>query len=377
MRAVQFSSLESLEPWSESWNRLAGQIPFRAWEWSAAWWKCYGENQYRRTLNVTVVFSETGEMIGVAPWYCEQSRRVGRCLRFLGTGEICSDYLGILATPGCENDVALALADELSRRNQTDSNENTENQTTTWDRLDVSGVDGQDRTTKRLLELLAQREHLIHSRPAPRCWRVALPNNWEDYETLLSHSHRKQVRRLIRDYFVTGRAILHTATTTQELEQGELILFDLHQRRQKRLGNSGCFASEPFRKFHQAVMPWLLQTGQLRLHWLEVDGHPIAAEYHLMNGGIVYAYQSGIDPDALEHEPGRLAAIATLQAAINGQCHGYDFLRGDEPYKAHWRAEPRRLLEVQVIPPHATARLRHGLATAGRTMKHWLKEWVG
>src|SRR5207244_453594 len=80
---------------------------------------------------------------------------------------------------------------------------------------------------------------------------------------------------------------------------------------------------------------------RLRLHWLELDGRPVAAEYHIAGEDIVYAYQSGIEPEVLHEEPGHLAAIATLQLAIAQGYRAFDFLRGDEPYKAHWRAQPR------------------------------------
>ncbi|HZZ72408.1 MAG TPA: GNAT family N-acetyltransferase [Pirellulales bacterium] len=371
MPVVRFSSLDQLQPWRAAWNELAGGVPFRAWEWLAAWWRCYSPVESRSELNVLAVFADDGAVLGIAPWFRQQSARFGHVIRFLGTGEVCSDYLSLLARPQHEEAVATAVADWLSSQNEAGATQQQGAQA--WDLLDISGVDSQDRTTKRLLEILAQRAHTIHSRLGPRCWRVNLPPRWSDYEAILSHSHRKQVRRLQRTYLASGRLILKTVQTAADLEEGQAVLIDLHQRRQERLGNRGCFASSPFRAFHLEIMPWLLAQNQLRLHWLELDGRQIAAEYHLASNGVVYAYQSGIDPDALEHEPGRLAAIATLQAAIEQGFAGYDFLRGDEPYKAHWRAEPRRLLEVFVVPNRASARLRYGVWAAGKGVKQWIK----
>ena len=39
--------------------------------------------------------------------------------------------------------------------------------------------------------------------------------------------------------------------------------------------------------------------GQLRLSWLDLDGSPIAAEYHFTDGATTFAYQGGVDPDRL------------------------------------------------------------------------------
>ena len=86
----------------------------------------------------------------------------------------------------------------------------------------------------------------------------------------------------------------------------------------------------------------MFRAGLLRLHWLEQAGRVIAAEYHLVGGRTLYVYQGGIDPDFLREEPGRLATIATLHGAIDDGFDGFDFCRGDEPYKAHWRQSLRK-----------------------------------
>jgi CelD/BcsL family acetyltransferase involved in cellulose biosynthesis len=85
----------------------------------------------------------------------------------------------------------------------------------------------------------------------------------------------------------------------------------------------------------------MLASGRLRLSWLELDGVPAAAEYHFADQATTYAYQGGVDPDRLADEPGRLSTILFLRAAIEQGHRRVDFLRGDEAYKAHWRAEPR------------------------------------
>ena len=124
-------------------------------------------------------------------------------------------------------------------------------------------------------------------------------------------------------------------------------------------------------------MPELLRNGQLRLHWLELDGVPVAAEYHLAGGGVVYAYQAGVNPDALAHSPGRLGHMITIRRAIEQGYRAFDFLRGDEPYKAHWRARPQRGLELRVVPGRVAARLRYGIWLTGTHLKQWVKGGMG
>jgi CelD/BcsL family acetyltransferase involved in cellulose biosynthesis len=203
---------------------------------------------------------------------------------------------------------------------------------------------------------------------------VALPGNWEEYLRRLSKSHRKELRALQRRMIDSGRAKLRTARSDDELEEGWQTLIDLHQRRRRSLGEPGCFAAPRFEQFHSDVIRRLLPSGQLRMHWLELDGAPIAAEYHLAgDNGVMYAYQSGIEIEALGVAPGRLITLAILRQAIAEGYRSFDLLRGDEPYKMHWRAEPRPTVEMCVLPGRGADRFRYGMWLAGDVMRSWLR----
>jgi CelD/BcsL family acetyltransferase involved in cellulose biosynthesis len=109
------------------------------------------------------------------------------------------------------------------------------------------------------------------------------------------------------------------------------------------------------------------------MNWLELDGHPIAATYDLAGAGGVYAYQSGIDPNSLDDQPGRLSNLASIRRAIERGDLFYDLLRGDEPYKAHWRATPRPSYDATVVPSRASARLRFQFSSAAGNVQKLLK----
>jgi CelD/BcsL family acetyltransferase involved in cellulose biosynthesis len=113
------------------------------------------------------------------------------------------------------------------------------------------------------------------------------------------------------------------------------------------------------------------------MSWLELDGTPAAAEYHLAGAATTYAYQGGVDPDRLDEEPGRLSTILCLRAAIDKGHRQLDFLRGDEPYKAHWRATPRRTFDCRVVPNRRLARLRGRVLNLSGAVTDWMKQHVG
>lgn len=367
---------------ADDWDRLTRGVPFRGWAWTSHWWRHYGEGRGRhggnRSLFTLGVVDPAGSLVGIAPWHVESSVAGGRVVRFLGTGEVCSDYLSVLCAPGTEATVGAALADWLTAVHAPQAalpaDRGREGRARDrWDLLELTGVEAEDTAVGRLAQELEGRGNTVHRRNGPNFWRIELPGRWDEYLGRLSKDHRKKVRRLVRDVVEPGRVTVHRVERLDDLDRGWEVLVDLHQRRWRSQGEPGCFASSRFAAFHRDVMVDLLRSGQLHLWWLTLDGRPIVAEYALAGDGVIYAYQSGLDPDALEHSPGRLSLILLLRKAIEQGYRAVDLLRGDEPYKAHWRAQPRPSVEIRVVPDRPGARLRHGLWRVGLGMKQWIK----
>jgi CelD/BcsL family acetyltransferase involved in cellulose biosynthesis len=369
MDVFRLTALDELSAYAESWDRLARGVPFRSWAWMSHWWRHYASRddaRGRMRLFALCVFDRGDELAGVAPWYLETSAAQGRVLRFLGSGEVCPDYLSVLCAPGAEDRVGEALAKWLVGRSASHEED-------AWDLLELAGVDAEDTAVARLAGHLAARGAAVHRRPGPNCWRIELPGDWRSYLAMLSRRHRGQIGRIERRLKDTGRAVLHTVERLEDLPRATEVLVDLHQRRWRARGLPGCFASARFTAFHRDLIPALLVAGQLQLHWVELDGRPVAAEYHMAGDGVIYAYQSGIDPQAVAESPGELAHALTVRRAIENGHRAIDFLRGDEPYKAHWRARPHPGVEFRIVPARISAQLRHGLRAARENVKEWIK----
>jgi CelD/BcsL family acetyltransferase involved in cellulose biosynthesis len=359
MRITCLQEVAKLTPLYEAWHYLAGGVPFRTPAWLLSWWEHYSAG---RQLFVLTVHDDHDKLCGIAPWFCATSAVQGRTLAFLGSGEVCSDYLGILAAPPHRDAVVDAIGAWLL-----------EHQGQQWDLLHLAGVAASEPTIARLTSLFSAHGLTVHERPGLNTWRITFDSDWETYVESLSKSHRKQVRRVDRRLVESGEAQLRIARTPAELAQGLDILIDLHQRRRKSLGEPGCFADPRFTGFVRAASARLLAEDMLRLCWIELAGRPISVELQLAGGGVTYAYQAGLDPEALDEEPGRIANIATLKHALQEGQHAFDFLRGDEPYKAHWRAAPQASIDVRIVALKPAAQLRHGLWLAKDTIKQWIK----
>jgi CelD/BcsL family acetyltransferase involved in cellulose biosynthesis len=349
-----------LEPFAAKWDQLAGDIVFRSWAWQSTWWKHYGQH---RQLFVLLVFSDPppscqteancndivskcNDLVAILPCYLETSFPRGRALRLIGDGEVCSDHLDLLAEP---TDVCLttqAIAQHLCE-NSLD-----------WDTAEFSAIGSESRGLNQLADTLKAVDcHVVRS-PNENCWLITLPENWEAFLAMQSKSHRKQLRRLEKRVLNTDQAVWHLIETAAQFEVAWPILVDLHQRRRNSLGEPGCFASKQWAGFHRELARLLLDSGKLRLSWLELAGQSVAAEYHFANQDTTWAYQGGVDPDRIDEEPGRLSMIRTFQHAITEGHQQFDLLRGDEAYKAHWRAEPQATFDLQIVPDRSAARWR-------------------
>lgn len=361
LRVHVVTQAEELAAMAGDWNRLAGENPFRRWEWLEAAWRHYHQGAER--LVIACVTSADGELLGLLPLTLAASPLSGRVLRLLGSIELCSEYLGVLVRDEHREEVVRELARWLTSEGAP-----------SWDLLQLKDVDPTDPAVAALVRRLKSAAFVVHDRETVRCWSAPLPGSWDSYLKLLSRSRRERVRKLVRRNFDAGRAVRRVVRTPEELEKGFEILCRLHQLRWTSMGETGIFATRAAREFHREVTERFLAAGLLNLAWIELDGEPVSAEYCLAGGSTMYYYQGGIDTSRADEDPGWLQFIASIHAAIGDGFTTYDFLRGDEPYKASWRATAVPLHEIRIVGRSRMAAVRHAGWKAKTAAKRWIKQ---
>jgi hypothetical protein len=379
MRVERITTWKELQALESAWHALAGEMPLRSWDWLTTWWKYYGgevcrddstgaEEQSEKQLFVLVVYDDSHgspqsskRPIGIAPWYLDKSRITGSAVRWLGSGEVCTDHLSLLCCPEDADRVAEAVADALT------------DEFADWGHLDLSAVDVDDVSLAKFFHALEVRGCLISRRDTISCWVVDLPTNWDEYLAILSKNSRRKIRHLQRDVLTTDRVQRHVVQNEADLETAWAILVDLHQRRWQGQDEPGCFASRAFHDFHREIAGRMLDRGQLRMSWIEIDGEPSAIEYLISDSETTYLYQRGLNPDRLEDEPGWLAAILFIRAELEDGRKYIDFLRGDERYKSGFGATPRAVCDYRVIPNRRLARLRGHVWNVADSLGDWVR----
>ncbi len=312
-----------------AWRTLADRCPaatvFQTYEWNAAWWRHFGGRPGRR-LRVLCFRDAHGGLVGLAPmvtsfWHGTPWRR----LSLMGTGA--SDYLDVLAAAGWEDTVVEAFYAHLAQMH-------------TWHAADLHQLREGGVLRARPPSLASGLDWMDTEGEA--CPFLPLPADWET----LTQSWGKKTRANI-GYYTRSLSKLYEVemgpVTQPEALDGELAsLFLLHQRRWNQRWFPGVFGSRRVQQFHRDAARALLQRGFLRLFTLKLDGETQAALYCFAFGDRICYYQGGFEPTLAKMSLGTVLTAHAIQTALGEGRAVFDFLRGDEPYKAKWTGNAAR-----------------------------------
>ena len=167
---------------------------------------------------------------------------------------------------------------------------------------------------------------------------LALPSSIDEYYTMIGKKERHELRRKRRRYEEqVGPATLVT-------DQGAGFGFDEFVRLHRLApGDKGTFMTGERHRFFARLAG---QDGW-RVDYLEKGGAATACLFGWTDGSDYYLYNSSFDPAAQSASPGLVLLIGMIEKAITEGWGVFDFLKGDESYKARLGALPRQLFRVE------------------------------
>jgi CelD/BcsL family acetyltransferase involved in cellulose biosynthesis len=149
-------------------------------------------------------------------------------------------------------------------------------------------------------------------------------------------------------------------------------LFALHHARWR--DKTQAFTDARIEAFHRRAALALAARGWTRVVVLHAEGQPVAAAYALLRGGRCHYYQGGLLPEWKKRSPGMVAMVHLIRHARAAGATEFDFLRGEEPYKAVWATDARRTLALAAARPTARTRLHRLLLRARAELERRLPE---
>jgi len=349
------SRLASLE---DEWRQLLRNSTapiFLTWEWLSVWWDVFGDDCQPWVWTVRL---PDGRLIGLAPFARRVvNTRAGisyRVVTFLGAGKPSPDHLDLVV----DADHRAAATDALTATLVPQCDRTTV--------LSLAGVAGGSALLACLGSLRGYRQLSSES-----CPFVRLPDNWDTYRRTLGaklQSHLEySIRRLEKEH-PTGVGIDHIDSEA-DLDSAMEGLFQLHTAVREGHGDTGAFADERMRIFHQRVARLLLRNGWLRLYRLRVNDAAIAWLYCFRYKNVVSYYQSGYDQRWKRYSPGSLIIAHAIRSAIEEGAAEFDFLRGPEAYKLRWTQAVRDDFNLE-YSRNVVRRLHHFCVDAAVFLRH-------
>jgi len=357
MKTQTIETFDQFVDLRDEWNALLAasttDCVFLTHEWLSVWWKHLAE---RRRLSI-LALRKDGELVGILP-LAEQPARITRmmpsCLELLGSGVIGSDYLDSFVRPGYEEDASAAFATHLDDRAVM---------------LQLSQL-RDAHILAPLTQQLRTNEWTVDETQMNVCPFIDLRGHtWESYVATLGPHVRKGIKRCLRNLPRTFEYRVECIKTPGEAQTGLDIVINLHKKRWTGGRRSEAFHSDSVIAFHREFVDLAAQRGWLRLIVLHLNEQPAGALYGLHYGNTFYFYQSGFDPVFSKHSVGVATMALSIQSAIQEGAHEYDFLHGDEEYKFHWAHETRRLMRIELHPPHTWARIYKGAMGCNRVAR--------
>lgn len=357
-RHVDFVSLDqALALGAAQWARLQGDgsisSPFGTWAWYRAWADAAPAPE-RAASGALIGWDDAGRPGAVFPIRLSRTRfrRVPVTALTWAVGELgCPDHLDLPALPDADLDALVAGVERLP-----------------WDVILLDNVAEEAPNVARLRAALEARGWPVAWSARWRCPYLTLPSSWDAYLATLTPTRRQTVRRKERNLYRDHDATL-TDYAPDRFQDGWRVLTDLHARRWDGAAALGAPGMEPLHLGLNALLPpeatWLVS--------LDLDGTPAAAWYGFALGDTVSFYQGGWDPRWERQSVGAVLMGMMIRRAIERGFRTFDFLRGEEPYKATWTQAARTCYRLSAIRPGwrgAALRMLDGLARRRARMVH-------
>lgn len=249
---------------------------------------------------------------------------------FLG-GNPVADYTGMLALPSYEEAAIPAFADALLR--------------TSWDGLNLHDVS--DPRIETLVRRLVDRGMQLESSEETGCLSCALPDSWDTYvTTCISSKTRVNVLRVERRLAEALPAFRISEPTPSDIDAHVAAMIAVNH---SRWGGS---LRNAHRRYGRLFLN-AFENGVLRMviYW---DGErPLAGATAFVDDERSYfgLYMIGFDEEYAKLSPGKGIVGRAIRAAIEAGYKRFDFMRGDEEYKARYARDVHTLRQYRLTRP--------------------------
>ena len=312
--------------WDELCHRENIESPFLECDWFHAWWKAFGANHQLKLITIR----QGGQLQAVLPLMMGRVWVFGIPCRRLGA--ISNDHSPLfdLAISGASRGIHQAIWEHLlsSRAD--------------WDILDLPQLPAHSDTFVLFREYATQ-EGIRHSiwDQAPGAPWVDTQTSWEEYLQDRSKGFRKALRRKLRGLSKEGDFALETLTDADAIDKALGDGFRIEAAGWKSHEKTAITSAGEALEFYTTLARVQSRKGNLRLHFLILNGRRIAFDYSIVKHKRLYSLKSGLDYRHARQSPGTLLLYLILQKAHDEGLIEVDLLGNTDAFKMQWTHKVR------------------------------------
>ena len=168
-----------------------------------------------------------------------------------------------------------------------------------------------------------------------------------DPKAYVSSSHRRGISRIRNRMVREGHDLeIRHLTELPEILQSLPEVERVHQLRDDHVGRVSAMEEPRQREFFRRVVTRLGERGEVCLTTLRLDGALAAYVLTFLDGRTYRLWNPRFDPAFARLSPGKLAIDEAVAHAVSAGATTYDFMRGEERYKASYANDEVRALEL-------------------------------
>jgi CelD/BcsL family acetyltransferase involved in cellulose biosynthesis len=288
--------------------------------------------------------TESGKLVAALPLEIQEVRNERgwkmRQLVPLAGGQ--SDFIPFLCLSGHETEFAHQIVHWLAGHRQE------------WESLRMNVIPQSSRGWAEFVDALGGSGFLPKVSQDRFFYKVNTDGRWEDYEKNFLHRRMDTVRnltnQLTRDCGGIEVQILENGI---EEHLGELMAW--YRQRRKVTEQKDAFENYPGKlDFLRSVIRDFEPKGLVRLSVLTGGGEVVAYQLDWVDQGIWYYYMPAFNDYFAKYSPSKILLYETLRLAFNDpKIHEFNFMRGEEPYKAQFANETEAFVSIRVSNPRS------------------------
>ncbi len=315
------SSLEHFNAVANQWAALClpDDSPFVTHQWLRAWWSAYPHSNPAALL----LHGRDGRLRAGAVLRGDTRRRL-----HAATNEYSDGWDVVAQDGGARGEIWEAIAGLDTRK------------------ITLPGISAASPSASTAVRVLADRGFKVAVSPWQSSPRLMLPPDWRTLLESVSRNLRSQVGRYRKRLEREGRLVFRTATGS-ELERDLNLFFSLEASGWKGANGTAILQDHRAMQLFTDFASSCAAMGWLRLHLLELDGTPIAADYTCVLGDGAFLMKTTYDERHAHLSPGLVLRAEALRSAVQEGLHFYDFLGGPDRYKVRWAPDLQQRVVIR------------------------------